>query len=59
MADQYIWGLYDHGLLKNSEIFPEVVYSIEELDLLWQYANYKEVNTVAEIIDQENKDKKK
>lgn len=46
MKDQFIWGLFIRGHLQLSDIFPQVKYSIEELDLLWQVAAYKDVTTI-------------
>ena len=35
------------------KIFPVVKLSIEELDMLWQLSNYKDVVKVAEILEKE------
>lgn len=57
MEDQYVWGLYHRGIAQFKDLFPVVEFTIEEIDMMWQLSNHKEVITVSDIIEQEKQAK--
>ena len=57
MDDPYVWGLYHRGMVEFKDLFPVVDFTIEQLDMLWQLTNHKEVITVSDMLEKEKQAK--